>query len=49
MSEHVASAESLIEIGSLVLRYQRGEGDRVSAQEASVECLIEMGSSVLKY
>ena len=48
MSEHVASVESLIEMGSSVLRYGGG-GDRVSEHVASVESLIEMGSSVFRH
>ncbi len=52
MSEHVTSVESLIEMGSSMLRYQKGQGeedDRVSEHVASVENIIKMGSSVLRY
>ena len=42
MSEHVASVESLIEMERSMLRYQRGEGDRVSEHVASVGSIIEM-------
>ena len=49
MSEYVASVESLIEMRSLVIRYRRGEDDRVNEHAASVESLIEIGSSVLRY
>ncbi len=49
MSEHITRAMSLREMGSAVLRYRMGEGDRVSENMAGVLSLREMGSAVLRY